>query len=151
MPDEKRILDERYELFERVGEGGMGAVYRAYNHRLQRPVAVKLIGLHAAPSGAQIQRMQREARALARLDHPNILKVLDFGAHNPTQPYLITEFIDGVPLNKLIGHQTLAIDRSLDLAQQVCSGMAHAHKQGILHRDLKPSNILIVNEAEGEP
>jgi len=119
-----------YELLSRIGRGGMGEVWKARDPRLNRDVAIKI-------SSRQFDdRFEREARAIAALNHPNICTLYDIGPN-----YLVMEYIDGTPL-----HGPLPVDRALTYAEQICDALDTAHRAGIVHRDLKPGNILFSNE-----
>ncbi len=142
-------LEQRYQLFEKIGAGGMGTVYKAFDLQLDRWVAVKVLsGWQSTPPAAEIQRLQREAKALAKLDHINILKLLDFGV-DKGKPFLVMELIEGKSVDQLLKRdKRFPISGAILVADQICEGMSQAHRAGILHRDLKPSNILIVDDGE---
>lgn len=127
----------RFTILEKIGEGGMGYVYRAHDPRLDREVAIKVL---KADSGQAERRMLREARAVARLNHPNIVTIHEVG-READQDFFVMEFLHGVPLNKWTGDWMLVVPQILD-------GLAAAHDAGIIHRDLKPGNIL-VNQTGG--
>ncbi|MBK5290779.1 MAG: serine/threonine protein kinase, partial [Acidobacteriia bacterium] len=120
-----------YQILEKLGEGGMGAVYRARDTRLNRDVALKILPPHGDRA-----RFQSEARALAALNHPNIVAIYDVGEN-----YIASELVDGTPL------KSAGIRQTIDLAAQVADGLAAAHSVGIAHRDLKPANILVTKES----
>jgi len=149
------VLSGRYKLISALGQGGMGEVWRGLDTRLNRPVAVKLIRLSAAPSGADyndaVRRFQREAHAVAALNHPNIVSAYDFGIDAETNmPYLVMEMIEGRPLTaevaerKAAGQGPLPVGRVLAIATDVCAGLSAAHTAGVIHRDLKPANLMTV-------
>ncbi len=140
----------RYHLLEQLGEGGMAVVYRAYDTRLEREVAVKIIRQSAfSPEMLEgvLKRFEREAKSLARLSHPNIVKVHDFGEHAGS-PFLVLEYLPGGTLKEKLG-RPLPWPAALKLLLPIARGVAYAHQQGIIHRDIKPANILIT--ASGEP
>ncbi len=140
----------RYHLLERLGEGGMAVVYKAYDTLLERQVAVKIIRREAFPPETLpevLARFEREAKALARLAHANIVRVYDFGEHEGS-PFLVMEYIPGGTLKQKLG-QPIPWQRAIHLLLPVARGVAYAHRHGILHRDIKPANILVT--AEGEP
>src|SRR6266478_6770581 len=116
-----------YEILSRIGQGGMGAVYKARDTRLDRTVAIKKSG------AAFSERFEREAQAIAALNHPHICQLYDVGPN-----YLVMEYIEGTPLKG-----PLPIDQALKYAVQICDALDAAHKKGITHRDLKPANILV--------
>ena len=132
----------KYELLEQVGHGGMGILYRAHDPDLDRVVAVKVLrGDFSVPDAEE--RFTREARALARLKHQNIVSVFDFGCADD-QWFLVMEFIAGPTLAELIDRRTLPnLAARLDIFDQVCAAIAHAHDQAWIHRDLKPGNVML--------
>ncbi|HKD97899.1 MAG TPA: protein kinase, partial [Micromonosporaceae bacterium] len=138
------VLGGRYRLISQLGEGGFGSVWRGYDTRLERHVAVKI--LHA---GVDVPRFKREAHALARLSHPNIVAAYDFGIDGSTA-YLVLEMITGrtvadeLAATRAAGQVGLPVDRVLHLADQVLAGLGAAHAAGLIHRDLKPANIMAV-------
>lgn len=138
------VLDGRYRVEELIGEGGMGRVYRAEHERLCRSVAIKI--LHAGLSGAPdiSQRFEREARAIARLDHINCVSVLDFGTLEDGSLFLVMPYLPGIPLSALIERGPMSAQRALGLTRQLLRGLSHAHQAGIVHRDVKPDNIIVV-------
>jgi len=140
MARPKRL--HKYELLEQVGHGGMGILYRAHDPDLDRVVAVKVLrGDFSVPDAEE--RFTREARALARLKHQNIVSVFDFGRADD-QWFLVMEFVAGSTLAELIDQRTLPrLAARLRIFDQVCAAIAHAHDQGWIHRDLKPGNVMI--------
>jgi serine/threonine-protein kinase len=131
------------ELEEEIGRGGMGRVFRARHVRLDRAVAVKFLAEETANSPEVQARFAREARALALLDHPNIVRVHDFGEEEGER-FLVMELVEGRPLSELL---PLPPVEAVRVARQVCEALAYAHARGVVHRDIKPSNILV--EASG--
>ena len=139
-----------YRMVRRLGIGGMGQVWLAeQTEPVRRRVALKLIkaGMFDA---SVIQRFQAERQSLAIMDHPAIAKVLDAGASPTGQPYLVMEYVDGLPITDYCDREKLGIRERLGLFLQVCKGVQHAHQKAIIHRDLKPSNILVA-EVDGTP
>jgi len=130
------------ELQDEIGHGGMGSVYRAKHLRLGRTVAIKLLDEDLAAQDGFKTRFEREARALAMLNHPNIVGVHDVG-HEDGQSFIVMEFVDGQPLSRLM---PLPLDRAVGVAAEVCDALAYAHRQGVVHRDIKPENILVTRE-----
>ncbi len=130
-----------YRVMERIGRGGMAAVYRAYHPGLDRYVAVKVLPEVLAEDPEYRERFQQEARSVARLKHPNILEVFDFGYENGVS-YLVLELVDGGTLADRVG-QPMELREVIRLLEQVAGALDHAHAQGVLHRDIKPSNILL--------
>ncbi|MCA9805335.1 MAG: serine/threonine protein kinase [Cyanobacteria bacterium HKST-UBA02] len=144
-----RTITSRYVVLDRLGEGGMGRVYRALDPLIDRQVAIKVLRFED-PSGELVKRLQQEARTAGRLDHPGIVKVLDFGLVDGHEPFLVMEYVDGETLESLLERRkSLTLEELKTVFGQVVSAMRHAHEKGVLHRDLKPSNILIQNDECG--
>lgn len=129
-------------IHELIGRGGMGSVYRATDLKLEREVALKILPEELAADPAFVERFAREARALARLDHPNILRVFDTGQAGQWC-YLITEFVDGANLRQLMDQGKLSPHETLRLVPAICEALQAAHDQGVVHRDIKPENLLL--------
>ncbi len=132
----------QYELIELVGRGGMGAVYKARQKGLDRMVAIKILPANLARDPTWSERFAREAKALARLTHPNIISVHDSGVVQG-YCYFAMEFVDGSTLRQVIQARTAAPTEALRLVMQICDALQYAHEEGIVHRDIKPENILI--------
>jgi serine/threonine protein kinase len=130
-----------FELIEEVGRGGMGVVYKAYQKSLERPVALKLLRAEHASKAQVLTRFLTEARAAARLTHPNIISIYQVG-EDVAGPYFVMEFIDGPSLELLL-KRTLPVNWSVALMSTVTAAVQHAHEMGIIHRDLKPGNIML--------
>lgn len=137
----------RYHLLEKIGEGGMAVVYKALDTTLQRHVAVKVILPYRALSDNFLTRFKREARALAKLSHPNIIKIFDFGEFD-NQPYLVMEYIPGGTLKDLLKGKPVPWQKAAQILTHVARALEAAHAEGIIHRDVKPSNILMANERD---
>jgi serine/threonine-protein kinase len=134
-----------YKLLEEVGYGGMATVYRANQPSVDRDVAIKVILKRRLDDPEAIQRFQREARLIARLEHPHILPVYDFdGRHDP--PYIVMRYLDSGTLGDVISHNALPPNETSYLMQQIGSALDYAHRQGVVHRDIKPSNIMMDRE-----
>src|SRR5439155_12510796 len=131
------------EILGLIGHGGMGAVYKARQRQLDRLVALKILPAEVSHDPAFAERLMREARALARLGHPNIVTVHDFGQVEGFYYYFLMEFIDGVTLRHLLAEGKLAPREALAIVPQVCEALQYAHDQGVVHRDIKPENILL--------
>ena len=131
-----------YKIIALIGAGGMGEVYRAHDTRLRRDVALKVLQESLTADSDRLRRFEQEARAVAALNHPNIVSVFDVGATEKLH-YIVTELIDGETLRQRIPPQGMNPRKAIDLAVQLANGLAAAHDQGIAHRDLKPENILI--------
>jgi tetratricopeptide (TPR) repeat protein/tRNA A-37 threonylcarbamoyl transferase component Bud32 len=134
-----------YEVVEQIGEGGMGAVYRAVRESdFQMQVAIKLVR-RGMDTDYFLSRFRRERQILAGLEHPNIARLLDGGATVEGLPYLVMEFIDGTPITKYCREKGLAVRERLELFQTVCQAVQHAHQNLVVHRDLKAGNILVTS------
>jgi eukaryotic-like serine/threonine-protein kinase len=145
-----QIFAQRFELIRKLGEGGMGQVWLAEQVApVRRQVAVKLIkaGMY---DEAVVQRFQSERQSLAIMDHPAIAKVFDAGTTPQGQPYLVMEYVPGLPITEYSDQHKLSIRDRLELFIRACEGVQHAHQKAIIHRDLKPSNILVL-EVDGKP
>jgi serine/threonine protein kinase len=135
------VNDTRYELVEKIGQGGMGTVFRAHDRELDRDVALKV--LHALPDGAQASfRLAREARLIARLEHPGIVPVHDTGRLPDGRLYYVMKLVRGKRLDEQVGPATSLAER-LGILQKICEAIAFAHANGVLHRDLKPQNVMV--------
>jgi tetratricopeptide (TPR) repeat protein len=134
----------RYEIVTLIGAGGMGEVYRARDPQLGREVGVKILR-PGEVAGDQLERFEREARAVGALNHSNILAVYDFGTEAGV-PYVVSELLEGETLRSHIRRGSRPLPQSLDIALQIVSGLTAAHDKGIVHRDLKPENVFITNE-----
>jgi tRNA A-37 threonylcarbamoyl transferase component Bud32/tetratricopeptide (TPR) repeat protein len=131
-----------YRIVEKLGQGGMATVYKAYHAALDRYVAIKVMHPAFMEDPNFLARFQREARIVAKLDHPNIIPIYDFAEHNG-HPYLVMRFVEGETLKARIDDGPLEKDEILRITQAVGEALTYAHKQGILHRDIKPSNVLL--------
>lgn len=144
-------LASRYEFLSVLGEGGVGVVFKARHPQLEKLVAVKMIQRNELRQEVQA-RFEQEARAISKLDHPNIANVFDFGLTERKQPYMVMEFVEGKSLQGLLKEQDhLAFDQAIDIFLQICEGLSHAHALGIIHRDLKPANIILKEVAGTAP
>ena len=139
-----------YQLIRKLGEGGMGQVWLAEQTApVRRQVALKLI--RAGMFDEQLlQRFQSERQSLAMMDHPAIAKVFEAGSTPDGQPYLVMEYVPGLPITEYCDQKKLTIRERLELFIKACEGIQHAHQKAIIHRDLKPANILVV-EVDGKP
>ncbi len=139
-----------YKLLQPLGEGGFGTVWMAEQDKpVQRKVALKIIKL-GMDTRAVIARFEQERQALAILDHPNIAKVFDAGATETGRPFFVMELCTGEPIDAFCDKNSLSIRERLELFEQVCHAVQHAHTKGLIHRDIKPSNIL-VSQQDGKP
>ena len=145
------LVGGRYQVIRLLGRGGMASVYAAYDTALARTVALKVLSEDYCGHPNILARFLREARLNARLHHPNIVEVLDFGASRSGVIFLVMELLEGEDLRRtLVRRQTLAWPRARDLMLQICAGLHAAHEAGIVHRDLKPSNCFRVVDGQRE-
>ncbi len=135
-----------YDIVSKIAEGGMGTVYKAKNRNTGETVAVKVIAPATAKNPILLQRFEREFMAAKVLDHPNVVKALDYSGA-PPHPFLVMEFVDGLSIGQRIEQRgAYAEAEAVRLVAQVCDGLQRAHKQGLVHRDVKPDNILVTRE-----
>jgi serine/threonine-protein kinase len=144
MTLEEILIAGRYRLESRLGSGGMSTVHLAFDERLERHVAVKLLAEHLASDPAFVSRFQREALAAARLIHPNIVQVFDSGLDEyRDQHYIVMEYIDGQSCAEILRERSwLEPDEVLSVVVGACAGLDYAHRKGVVHRDVKPGNLL---------
>src|SRR5438105_4408992 len=145
MPFAADIQLGPYKIISLIGAGGMGEVYRAHDTRLLRDVALKILQESFTADPDRLRRFEQEARAIAALNHPNIVSVFDVGVADSVH-YIVTELIEGETLRQRIPAQGMPTRKAVELAVQLANGLAAAHDQGIAHRDLKPENILITKD-----
>src|SRR5947209_12296279 len=134
-----------YRIVEKIGEGGMGEVYRARDERLDRDVAIKILPSSIADDADRLARFKQEARATSALNHPNILTVYDIGEHDGS-PYIVAELLDGQELRDALNEGQIPLRKVAEYSQQIVSGLTAAHEKGIVHRDLKPENLFITDD-----
>jgi len=134
-----------FRVLEKIGEGGMGVVYRAHDDRIDRDVAIKVLPEEVSRDPDRLRRFEREARATGALNHPNILAIYDVGRHEG-QPYIISELLDGRTLGDVVPVGGLPVSKAVDLALQVVNGLSAAHDHGVVHRDLKPANLFVTRD-----
>lgn len=140
------VIDGRYQLKERIGDGGFGEVYCAEHVSIGKRVAIKLLRGPFSKMEEFRLRFEREAKAASRLSHLHCVQVTDFGV-TEEGPYLVMELLEGRPLSKVLAEGRLSRERALEISRQILSALAHAHAQGIVHRDLKPGNVMLVSQA----
>jgi len=134
-----------YCIVEKIGEGGMGVVYRAHDERLDRDVAVKVLHEAVAQDADRLARFEREAKAVAKLAHPNILEIWDFGSEDGIA-YAVMELLDGESFREVIKSGSLTTGKAAVYARAIADGLAAAHDKGIIHRDLKPENVFLTRD-----
>jgi|AGTN01.2.fsa_nt_gi Serine/threonine protein kinase len=138
-------IDERYKITSFLGEGGMAMVFQVERLHFNDVCAMK-VGKHTL-SQVSGQRFHKEAIAACSLEHPNLLRVYDFGIVKEQYPYFVMDFVDGETLQRYLRHNgPLCLPPAMEIFTQVCEGMAYAHKKGIVHRDLKPGNIMLIKK-----
>jgi TPR repeat protein/predicted Ser/Thr protein kinase len=133
----------RYQVIRTLGEGGMGAVFLATDPAIDRQVALKL--MRAGFTGSLRDRFAREARAVGRLHHPNIVTIFEFGEHQG-EPFIAMEYVEGQTLSNLVGRSDVSLPQLVGLMDGLCAGLHYAHRAGIIHRDIKPVNVMVDTE-----
>ena len=142
------VLDGRYQVGNLLGSGGMGAVYRGVQRSVGRNVAIKVLRVDVFTTEESKVRFEREAQVMAGLEHPNIVRLYDFGQHEKGV-FMVLELVEGKSLHELLQGRSLAPDLAMEIVRQIATGMAEAHARGIVHRDLKPANIMITSDSSG--
>ena len=145
-----KVIDGRYEIQQRVGEGGMGVVYKARQTSIDRVIALKMLNQQMAQDPTWVQRFYNEAKACSRLQHPNTIRMFDFGQTSDGRLFMTMEFLDGMSLRDALQKGPLAPQRVAKILIQCCASLAEAHSIGIIHRDIKPDNVFLLNMA-GSP
>ena len=148
VQDQNPKIGGRYIRLDQIGQGAVGTVFLCQDPVMDNRVAIKMLSGDA--SGQEMMRFQQEAKATARLNHPNIIKVLDFG-ESGGKAYLVMEYLEGESLESILARRDLSVDALLSIFCQVAGGLAYAHSQGVLHRDIKPSNVMVVKDDYGKP
>ncbi|MCL5773093.1 MAG: protein kinase, partial [Firmicutes bacterium] len=137
-----KILNERYRVEEKLGEGGMAYIYKAMDTKLERTVVLKVLKEEMAKDPEFLGRFKREAQSVAKLNHPNILTVYDIGEENGIN-YIVMEYFDAASLKDITKGKILPFNKIYDIATKILDALSYAHENGIVHRDIKPHNILI--------
>src|SRR5438067_10156683 len=135
----------RYEIRSKIGEGGMGEVYRAYDPKMNREIAIKILPAAFSADKGRLARFEQEAQAAGTLNHPNILVIHHIGIHNGA-PYIVSELLEGETLRERMAGTALPQRKAIDYALQIAKGLAAAHEKGIVHRDMKPDNVFVTND-----
>jgi serine/threonine-protein kinase len=141
------ITVSHYTIVEKLGEGGMGVVYRARDTRLRRFVALKFLPPHIGPEDQESLRFLQEAEAASGLDHPNICTIHDVGQTDEGRTFIVMAYYEGETLQKRIARGAIPLSEAVAIAEQVASGLGRAHANGIVHRDVKPANIMLTRDA----
>jgi serine/threonine protein kinase len=144
------VYFENYEILNTIGRGGMGIIYRARSRRDGSLVALKVLRTDLLVDPVSVKRFEHEATAASSLDHPNLIRIREFGLSRYGQPYIIMDFLDGVELQTLLSHcEHLDLPIFVNIFTQVCDALAYAHTKGLIHRDLKPGNMMLVKGPTG--
>ena len=144
-----QVLDDRYRIEARIGEGGMGEVYAASHIHIEKRVAIKLLRKEVLTNAEAVQRFRQEARSASSIGHRNIVAIEDFGTIEDGRVYLCMELLQGTPLSEIL-KQSVSQDRLLNILIQTCHGLAAAHAKGIVHRDMKPENVFVTLDSGQE-
>src|SRR3954466_2485707 len=143
------LISDRYELGERLGSRGLARVYRAADRVLERTVAVKILAEHLSDDERFVARFRREALAVAKLIHPNIVQVYDTGV-DEDRHYIVMEYVEGRSGAQLLQRQgPFDSETTVQIGEQACAGLDYAHRRGIIHRDVKPGNLMVVGGPAG--
>src|SRR5262245_53417342 len=144
------VLRGKYEILERLGAGGMGAVYKARHVAFRELRAIKVIGTHLVANPEFLARFRSEAVLARRLQHPNVVRVEDLDTTEDGRPIIVMEYVEGRSLRDVMRDEgPLALGRSIEIVGQACAALAAAHALGILHRDVKPENMVLVRQPDG--
>ncbi len=142
-----KVIDGRYEIQARIGEGGVGAVYKCRQISIDRIIALKMLDPQMAGDPTWVQRFYNEAKACSRLQHPNTIRIFDFGQTSDSRLFMTMEFLDGTSLRDALKHGPLTPQRVVKILIQCCASLAEAHSIGIIHRNIKPDHVFLLNMA----
>lgn len=143
------LFEAKYKIVAKLGEGGMGAVYRAHHIHMDLDVAIKFLHESMTSDPQILERFKREAKAAGRISHPNATQVMDFGVLGNNTAYLVMEYLEGESLRERLYRQKLPLKEAVAILSQACAAVDAAHKKGVIHRDLKPDNIFLKRQEEG--
>ncbi len=139
-----KVISDRYEIKSEIGSGIFGTVFLGFHRQMEKPIAVKVLYQQVEPEDRGFVRFQREAQLASGLNHPNIIKIYDFGMFDDGRPYIVMDFIEGPNLRQILdSHKRLSLTRALPIFLQLCDALSHIHRAGFLHRDLKPDNVIL--------
>ena len=140
-----KVIAGHFQILSKIGEGGMSVVYKARHMLMNKEVALKMLHPHMIGREQSRERFRQEAQAVSQIDHPNVVRIFDFGISEDNRPYIVMDFLDGVSLADIIkASGPLELGRARKLFIQICDALSYAHNKGVIHRDLKPSNIIIL-------
>ena len=144
-----KTLGGRYEIVEAIGKGGQGALFKAKQKGLERDVAVKLIRLKWEDNEEALKRFEREAKVIAKLNHPNVIQIFDFDRSDDGTCFIVMELVEGQSLHQVLNTKNLDWNQSAEIVRQVAQGLGKVHNAGIVHRDIKPANIMLAPSDNG--
>jgi serine/threonine protein kinase len=140
-----KVVAGHFQILSKIGEGGMSVVYKARHMLMNKQVALKMLHPHMIGREQSRDRFRQEAQAVSQIDHPNVVRIFDFGISEDNRPYIVMDYLDGVSLGDMIkASGPLELERAIKLFIQICDALSYAHNKGVIHRDLKPSNIIIL-------
>jgi len=145
-----QVLASRYQIVSRIGEGAMGAVFKAKHVKVGRPFAVKVLHVHLLEDKKTLQRFEREAELAGRLRHPNVIGVVDVGETAEGFRYMVMDYVEGKDLAAMLVEAPMPPPRIIRLVRQMLEGLYHAHQQGLIHRDFKPENVIVEKDTHGD-